>query len=675
MADFLTECPGSSDFPDEEVKWKPVDASEPELEKAMATLSTKPKEEKAEPSPTSPVPLDKMEPDFSAPDKAPDADVIVDDSGSKDPLPSSTTSLPSTGLPSTQSVPKSTPVVKSAPKAPPSRAQAELEKLKPFLRFNDGADSDAAPSLPARSSTSVPKKPALKPRSKSRSRAQTPSRDRSRSRLSPERDDFHRKKPVGSLPSSHFTGFTQHDVYPKAVYQLDPMPTDTSMPAWKDEFLAWTLRDLRKSWRAGERAWVNLHIALYLYDPTYKYPIAHPRAFAACSVAGDAALPERYCCWSCQNMTSSGTAKSLWPDMCSFTFHWHQVHASQLNDEWTDLALYNGVTIDDLSWALLGLDLQDSPLPRARDALKTIPKVMPAKRDGHNEKIYGSPWFVHRPIAPLRRALPMPHPPSYPPPRHVLGSLNSRDCDLVAVNKAVLPSSPPVARSTKSTVVDGVTSKSSSLAGPSGASSGSAASSDLPPLQVLPAVVNSNGSRFHDGPLAKGFCRIGWENPLSLWRSQLQDEVKSFIFPASDVQVYSNLREQWHLMFCQRSPMFYWLLQMEEHSFYLFLIKVMATRSIRARSSLSLEDREKSLAMASVCTDDLRAELQFYKSFKHDDSQMPYVASVLEHVRSVVSLHMPLDKDFTFPLAPSWNTPPVDDKWQRSYYRSLTNKR
>ena len=51
MADFLTECPGSSDFPEEEVKWKPVDASEPELERAMATLSTKAKEEKAEPSP------------------------------------------------------------------------------------------------------------------------------------------------------------------------------------------------------------------------------------------------------------------------------------------------------------------------------------------------------------------------------------------------------------------------------------------------------------------------------------------------------------------------------------------------------------------------------------------------------------------------------------------------
>ena len=71
MADFVTECPGSSDFPEEEVKWKPVDASEPELEKAMG--STEPKEEKADPSPTSPLPLDKMEPDFSASERAPDA--------------------------------------------------------------------------------------------------------------------------------------------------------------------------------------------------------------------------------------------------------------------------------------------------------------------------------------------------------------------------------------------------------------------------------------------------------------------------------------------------------------------------------------------------------------------------------------------------------------------------
>ena len=300
------------------------------------------------------------------------------------------------------------------------------------------ADAAAPAALPVRPSSSVPRKSSLKPHSKSRlrSRAQTPSRDRSHSRLSPERDDFHRKKPVGSLPSSYFTGFISHDMSPKPVYQLDP-----NDPSWKDDFLAWTLRDTRKSWCAGERTWVNLHIALYLYDPTRKYPIAHPRAFAACSIAGDAALPERFC-WSCQNITTGGTAKSLWPDMDSFTYHWHQVHASQLQTDWTELALQFGLTIDDLSWALLALDLLESPLPCARETLKAIPKVMPPKRDGHNKRIDDSPWYVHCPIMPMLRALPMPHPPSYPPPRHVLGSLNSTSgrsgygSELVAVNKA-----------------------------------------------------------------------------------------------------------------------------------------------------------------------------------------------------------------------------------------------
>ena len=101
------------------------------------------------------------------------------------------------------------------------------------------------------------------------------------------------------------------------------------------------------------------------------------------------------------------------------------------------------------------------------------------------------------------------------------------------------------------------------------------------------------------------------------------------------------------------------------------LIKVMATQSIRSRGSLALQDREKSLAMVSVCTDDLKEELQHYASFRHDDSQLPYVTFVLEHCKAIIALRMPLDKDFTFPLAPSWNVPPVDDKWTRSYYRSL----
>ena len=75
--------------------------------------------------------------------------------------------------------------------------------------------------------------------------------------------------------------------------------------------------------------------------------------------------------------------------------------------------------------------------------------------------------------------------------------------------------------------------------------------------------------------------------------------------------------------------------------------------------------------MVFVCTDDLREELQFYCSFRHDDSQLPYVTAVSKHCKAIISLRMPLDKDFTFPLAPNWNSPPVDDKWPRTYYKSF----
>ena len=98
----------------------------------------------------------------------------------------------------------------------------------------------------------------------------------------------------------------------------------------------------------------------------------------------------------------------------------------------------------------------------------------------------------------------------------------------------------------------------------------------------------------------------------------------------------------------------------------------MASRSILARGSLSLQDRECALAMSAVCSDDLKEELQHYSSFRHDDSMLPYVCSVLEHCKSVISLRLPLQKDFTFPLAPNWNAVPLDDSWPRALYKQLS---
>ena len=209
-------------------------------------------------------------------------------------------------------------------------------------------------------------------------------------------------------------------------------------------------------------------------------------------------------------------------------------------------------------------------------------------------KIYGRPWNIERPFTPPHRALPSgpshftPTPPSHPPPSHVLPSL---DRPLAAVNKSLasLPSSPPALKSPPPVAPTGVHVGAKSKSSSDAVASPSAA----PSLPVSPASIKDNGSRFQVGVAAKGFTCIGWENPLQLWSQRLGNEIKSFIFPAVDVHAYSELREQWHLAFCKRSSMLQWLLHMEEHSFYLFLIKVMASRSIRSRGSLALHDREK----------------------------------------------------------------------------------
>ena len=464
MCDYsLTDSPAESDMPTEQEPWQPVDVSE--VEEKMQKLSTSPVEPKEEAAPSSPPVTQGMEADVSEREEVSLKGPLVSASlpDSTQPSHESFEALPAVSSEALPAASSPKPEGKPAAKAPPAGADEKMKeilKLRPFLRFGTDIDSDVAKAdfTPPARSPSVPKS-SLKPRSKARPASKPPSRAASRgpsrpqtpkrTAKSPERQHEEdaqpkRKKTVGAVSSAYFTGFTPSDLHPSPAYQHDDMPRDLYAVGWKKLFLEWTARDLYKSWSKGTRAFVNMHTALYMYEPSAKYPIAHPRAFAACSLAGDAQLYERFCCWTCRRQVDEGEVKSLWPDMFSFKQHWHVEHASALQTEWTTLALYGGVTVEDLAWEILGVDLEDTPLPLALAALPTIPKVMPHKRGGHNPKIYGPPWYVHQPIAP---------PPSHPPPSHLLPSLNVQQSDftfqsstaslpLLAVNKS-LKSLPP----------------------------------------------------------------------------------------------------------------------------------------------------------------------------------------------------------------------------------------
>ena len=313
MCDYsLTDNPAESDVPTEGEPWQPVDVSD--VEAKFSQMSTTPVEAKAEAPASPPAPQEEVDfgsepeevalktPLVSTASALPTSTSSGQDSTMADvTLPADSTTAPTVSATEVNPKPKGAPEVKSPPaskpaaKAPPAGAQAhwdEYRKVMPFLRIAPEGDSDApattakAGFTPPPRSASLPKS-SLKPRSKSRAASRPPSKEPERSHtpkrgsMSPPRQEEQqeqpkRKKTVGAISSSYFTGYTHSDINPVPRYTFDEMPRDLYSRFWKKDFLAWTLRDLKRSWGADSRAFVNLHVGLYMYDATAKYPVAQP---------------------------------------------------------------------------------------------------------------------------------------------------------------------------------------------------------------------------------------------------------------------------------------------------------------------------------------------------------------------------------------------------------------
>ena len=86
-----------------------------------------------------------------------------------------------------------------------------------------------------------------------------------------------------------------------------------------------------------------------------------------------------------------------------------------------------------------------------------------------------------------------------------------------------------------------------------------------------PAQIHRDGSRFSlDGPINKGFARMGWVEPVDKWGGLISREPHSYALPFVNMQEYSRSRPEWHLRWTSACPLMTWLLALEEHSFYLF---------------------------------------------------------------------------------------------------------
>ena len=427
------------------------------------------------------------------------------------------------------------------------------------------------------------------------------------------------------------------------------MPDDLSSPTLKADFLSWTLRNLCRDWREGARTWVNLHLNLYMYEPG-KHLCCHPRCFAAASISADTALPERWCCWQCHlPQPDGGHYKSLWPTLSKFVWHWYECHHTEWTDAWDSVAIHLNLTCGDLAFALLGVDLHDCPLPFTDDARRALLASLPWRKGGHNPKIFAQPWCMQNedPFTP--------HPPAGPPPSYLKGSATSKGKGKGKSSKdsshfgpiRPFPSASASAsgpyRSLPSLNADpstsGVTRKSPPTAKPKASSSAQPA--PVVRLQSLPgpAIVHADGSRFKmDGPVPKGFTRMGWLHPVEKWGGAIKDEISAYALPFVNMMEYSRSRPAWHLRWTEAGDLMTWLLACEEHAFYLFATKVLASLCITTPSRFSGQDRELLFVMAQVCDGDLFDELARVQTFKFSDGKSLYVAAVIDHVRSILKL-------------------------------------
>ena len=301
----------------------------------------------------------------------------------------------------------------------------------------------------------------------------------------------------------------------------------------------------------------------------------------------------------------------------------------------------------------------------------SLPESLPWRKGGHNPKIFGHPWF-------LKNEDPYtPHPPSGPPPSYLKGSATSKDKGKGKHAKdsshfgpiRPLPSASASASGPSQSLpslnadasTSGVTRKSPPMTKPKASSSAQPA--PVVRLTTLPgpAVVQKDGSRFKmDGPVPKGFARMGWVDPVGKWGGLIPQELNAFALPYVNVLEYSRSRPAWRLRWNEQGALMTWLLALEEHAFYLFAVKCLATLCITTPSKFSGPDRELLFVMAQVCDGDLFDELAHVKVYRFSDGKSLYVASVLDHVRSVLRLRVPLPTGFTFHKAPSWATIPED---------------
>ena len=515
----------------------------------------------------------------------------------------------------------------------PLKPRKDLMSVAPDASDVDGAASFALPSAKARARSIPPVS-----RSKSKPRAKSLARTRSRTREA-IKDVGDRGRSPPSRPATQKGPrlmVSSGGSFSKCSSIVSTMPKSKAS----------ILRDLSKLELDGH-AMINVHVAGYFYVPTIRWPVTHPRQLAACVLRGDGMQEERWACWSCQIPVDPNyphrTGKVTFSTAKEQCYHWWLNHASPTQwDFYYDCEAF-GVTHEEIMLAV-GIDLKTCPLPIGT-ALERIPKILPSHEAGHDPLLRGEPWFrkVAFPTIPSERNVPWagntwrhaPHPPAGPPPDHVKNASSSKGYPLG----------------------DG------DAKGSGKGSDGKTSSKDYPPKSDLVKIdekkAKENLSRNREivselraagVPCIPGgefysdsvLSSLGWIDPLDIFYDAMVEEIRVICRGESSVGDYGQQRRLLHAATFGRSDVAMTLLRMEEHAFYLVVIKLTASVAMAFPERLSPEQRVLSSTLLAFCPNALDRCMELAKKDFATLQYQDQVNLVLGYCRVVCQASMPM---------------------------------
>ena len=273
-------------------------------------------------------------------------------------------------------------------------------------------------------------------------------------------------------------------------------------------------------------------------------------------------------------------------------------------------------------------------------ALTRIPAILPSHEAGHDPRIADEPW--KRKIAwsshPSERSVPWagttfrksPKPPSYPPPSHVKSSRDypqeasgSKDSSNKSSDYPPQPQSQP-----KNSKVDPNKERDNLKAN----------RRILEELEEAGAPIMPDGWYYSAGILTS----LGWVDPLEVFYDEMIPELQQVCVGQPSIGAYGSSRRLAHAEAFGTSDEARTLLRLEEHAFYVVVIKLTATVAMANPDRLSSDQRLRAGALMAFCPSALKTCLKMTKGDFDSLPSQREVEKVLAYCSKVCDLAIPL---------------------------------